>query len=316
MLTKKQLINRGYDRHISDEDFALLGEAWSEMLETNDNYKNFGWENAQIIELYRLPESYDYLAEKLSSKWHLKNNFSNEIILGQEFLKIQPELYILPYSRKGRFIGFCSNEAWNKMTTYYPILIPERSLLAEIKRAKMIYWKYLPVSQRNKENCYLLFSLGLRTPYQRVVKEIEWYPNIFDNVALLNEEEAVRIIYSTLQKVSNYVEDFKGRTEPYGIYCAKLDGKIVYIGKTERSFAQRWEEHRQYLAEEPKWDSMKFYKKFHNRANDIVFEPMVDCTKEPGIMWSGDMIAAMECGFIQYFQPEGNEQGVDITYQR
>ena len=61
---------------------------------------------------------------------------------------------------------------------------------------------------------------------------------------------------------------------------------------------------------------MKFYKKFHNRANDIVFEPMVDCTKEPGIMWSGDMIAAMECGFIQYFQPEGNEQGVDTTYQR
>lgn len=42
MLTRKQLISRGYNRHISDEDFTLLGEAWSEMLESNDNYKNFG----------------------------------------------------------------------------------------------------------------------------------------------------------------------------------------------------------------------------------------------------------------------------------
>lgn len=101
---------------------------------------------------------------------------------------------------------------------------------------------------------------------------------------------------------------------PYGIYCIKYKGEIVYIGMTQVSFVERWKEHKKYFLN-PDLNGMVLY---HSNLNpdNLTFEIMVDLTKEKADkeLTTGE-IKAMEMGLIAYFKPRCNISGVKIPYR-
>ena len=104
------------------------------------------------------------------------------------------------------------------------------------------------------------------------------------------------------------------KTIPYGIYCIKEKGEIIYIGMTETSFEQRWKEHRECFLN-PNLSDMVLY---HSSLNikDLTLEIMVDLTKEKADReLTRRDIKAMEMGLIAYFKPKCNISGVKIPYR-
>lgn len=111
-----------------------------------------------------------------------------------------------------------------------------------------------------------------------------------------------------------YTKTQKKNIAPYGIYCIKHQGTIIYIGMTQTSFEQRWKEHKKFF-KAPETNDMYLYQK-GLRVEDLTFEPMVDLTKEKADKELNiQEIKAMEMGLIAYFKPEFNISGVKIPYR-
>lgn len=137
-------------------------------------------------------------------------------------------------------------------------------------------------------------------------KFIQYFSETDWKEKLKRDEEIKKRYEKTLKK--------KKENLPYGIYCIKNKGEIIYIGMTQTSFLERWKEHKK-LFLEPALSSMTLY---HSNLNleDLTFEVMVDLTKEKADkeLTTGE-IKAMEMGLIAYFKPKCNVSGVKIPYR-
>lgn len=125
----------------------------------------------------------------------------------------------------------------------------------------------------------------------------------------LRQDKEIRKRYEKELKKQKKKEDL-----PYGIYCIKYEGEIIYIGMTQVSFIDRWKEHKKYFLN-PELNNMVLYHSNLNPEN-LTFEVMVDLTKEKADkeLTTGE-IKAMEMGLIAYFKPRCNISGVKIPYR-
>lgn len=137
-------------------------------------------------------------------------------------------------------------------------------------------------------------------------KFIQYFSETGWKEKLQRDEEIKKRYEKTLKK--------KKEDLPYGIYCIKYKGEIIYIGMTQVSFVERWKEHKKYFLN-PDLNSMVLYHSNFN-PDDLTFEIMVDLTKEKADkeLTTGE-IKAMEMGLIAYFKPRCNVSGVKIPYR-
>ena len=75
------------------------------------------------------------------------------------------------------------------------------------------------------------------------------------------------------QRWSKYMTPPK--QEPYGIYCIKYHGEIIYIGMTTISFKQRWSQHMEHFK---KRDGVQLLYTAPVKVEDLEFCVMVDLT--------------------------------------
>lgn len=101
---------------------------------------------------------------------------------------------------------------------------------------------------------------------------------------------------------------------PYGIYCIKYQGEIIYIGMTQTSFEQRWKEHMALFKNPSNTDMLLYHSNLDYRQ--IEFKVMVDLTKDKADrqLTTRD-IKAMEMGLIACFKPRLNVSGVKVPYR-
>lgn len=98
----------------------------------------------------------------------------------------------------------------------------------------------------------------------------------------------------------------------YGIYCIKLHGQIIYIGMCfAECFNERWESHKRHFIERD--ESLYLYKKYYIVADELEYEIMLDCSKADMFI-DYNSLQRIEYSFIQYFKPEGNQEGSTIPY--
>lgn len=113
------------------------------------------------------------------------------------------------------------------------------------------------------------------------------------------------------QRWSKYMTPPK--QEPYGIYCIKYHGEIIYIGMTTISFKQRWSQHMEHFK---KRDGVQLLYTAPVKVEDLEFCVMVDLTQEKAdIKLEERDIKAMEMGMIAFFKPKYNVSGVKIPYR-
>ena len=122
------------------------------------------------------------------------------------------------------------------------------------------------------------------------------------------------------QEIQHIYENEKG-----GIYsiCSKDfngDMKLLYIGRTDRNFEERWQEHKDIVyGKEPVQYSMK---KCYNLLKEE--RQIKECLIPKKMLSFNELSAnkpltlsekeAIEMAFIHYFQPPGNKAGIDIPY--
>ena len=136
----------------------------------------------------------------------------------------------------------------------------------------------------------------------RIISENEW-----------NQIEASRVAAEKRRKAKEQ-KLAQRQNEPYGIYCIKYKDEVVYIGMTQTSFKERYNEHKK-LFNNPKHSDMLLY---HSglKFEDLEFKVMVDLTKDKADreLTTRD-IKAMEMGLIACFKPRFNVSGVRIPYR-
>lgn len=139
-----------------------------------------------------------------------------------------------------------------------------------------------------------------------------------DRIIYRSKSDQERYRQEKLEREKQYVKLFnEQKTQeitPYGIYCIKHRGEIIYIGMTTVSFEERWERHR-ILFKKSDLSPMLLYHSGYS-LEDLTFEIMVDLTKEKADreLTPGE-IKAMEMGLIAYFKPKCNVSGVKIPYR-
>ena len=102
--------------------------------------------------------------------------------------------------------------------------------------------------------------------------------------------------------------------EPCGIYCIKYQGEIIYIGMTQTSFKQRWQQHKTRFAH-PQQNNMLLYH-VGLKYEDLQFKIMVDFNQlQADRPLTTRDYKAMEMGFIACFKPRLNVSGVKIPYR-
>lgn len=93
-------------------------------------------------------------------------------------------------------------------------------------------------------------------------------------------------------------------------HCIKLNGQIVYIGKTEKGFQKRWHEHRLGMQ---RGEGMYLYEQLKGMQDKVEFEIMLD-VDDAEIPFSSEMISAAEYTLIKEHKPEYNLAGVTMPY--
>lgn len=116
----------------------------------------------------------------------------------------------------------------------------------------------------------------------------------------------------TKAQVEEEIREIKKRNglSHNGIYCIKLDGRIVYIGKTETGFAKRWREHRLGMQ---RGEGMYLYEQLKGMQDKVEFEIMLD-VDDAEISFSSEMISAAEYTLIKEYKPKYNLAGVTMPY--
>lgn len=156
------------------------------------------------------------------------------------------------------------------------------------------------VKTKKDRGLYLL-CIGTKISYEMGCQILSnsYYDDLGDlTVAKAQVEEEI----SKLRK--------KDKINHRGIYCIKIDGQIVYIGKTENEFQKRWQEHRVGMR---KGEGMYLYEQLKGMQDKVEFEIMLD-VDDADIPFSSEMISAAEYTLIKEYKPKYNLAGVTIPY--
>lgn len=115
-------------------------------------------------------------------------------------------------------------------------------------------------------------------------------------------------------KIIGTYKNFCRNNAEIGIYGIYQDGVLVYIGKTQRSFEERWKEHLDVINGVKEQSNMVLYK-ILDKDKDIEFRPLIRVKdiKVEGELTTRD-IESMELALITLYQPVGNYQGVKNNY--
>lgn len=98
-------------------------------------------------------------------------------------------------------------------------------------------------------------------------------------------------IESEIQAITHWMQSDSYATEPgtqVGIYkiIDKTNNRVIYVGKTERPFSQRWEEHKKLLEagihHSP--ELQKFFNSIEKDFSKISFEILQELPKDPKII--------------------------------
>lgn len=138
--------------------------------------------------------------------------------------------------------------------------------------------------------------------------------NAYDYEQKIKEQEQEK------NKIDEETEKNKYRRGIYGIY---VDDELIYIGKTLRSFEQRFEEHRKSLNKE--YDEVENVPKLYfllkaakDDGKEIKFKRLIDlddinCRNHR--KFDNKDLCNMELGLITVLKPRGNVEGVSMPYR-
>lgn len=114
---------------------------------------------------------------------------------------------------------------------------------------------------------------------------------------------------SKVKRISNHIIVEEDNNTSHGIYGIYMDGKLVYIGMTERSFKERWEEHIQCIMD--KNVSQYLYKYIRSYPDKIfTFHIILDVDQlNTRTKMQKRDLQSIELALITLYQPVCNIEG-------
>lgn len=136
----------------------------------------------------------------------------------------------------------------------------------------------------------------------------------YENIEKKYEIDLKKKAQEKKQKLQKKKEREQADRGIYGIY---VDGQLVYIGKTEVSFAERFEQHREAMqAEEPVQYLHKRLKQWKAEDKRIHLKCLINIKElQTDRELTSTDIKSMELALIALYQPICNVEGVSKPYQ-
>lgn len=148
---------------------------------------------------------------------------------------------------------------------------------------------------------------------REIYKEVEKVKS--NNLIKISGKEFLQTEFLVDRYKHKIVGTYIDADNDFGIYGIYKNGKLIYIGKTSKSFKERFNQHRRSIKNKDR-DDMKLYSLIED-GDDIQFKPLIsanDLMIEKGDLTERDL-EAMELALIHVRKPIGNLQGVNRIYK-
>lgn len=196
------------------------------------------------------------------------------------------------------FLKMLSNEVIEKYHLSQPLCLYHNKYKHEgltIQKREDYYVGHYPNKNRDFYNvtCYIIPS--------------KKYQNILDNRK--KREDRLKEI---IEENSKKVKDNK-KYKDACVYGIKIDGELVYIGKTIRPLQERIKEHIEQVLNPNLSNSQQLY--LYNAMRNAVYGYKFEVLAKPTKLCTNREIEEVEKKFIEAYQPKYNYEGVKVPYR-
>lgn len=168
---------------------------------------------------------------------------------------------------------------------------------------------------------------GIPTTKNIIKYFVELLENDFKNEEILEQYPDLYKRHLTFKRVRDIIKEQKKGIEKFkhvGLYGIYIDNELVYIGKTMRSFEERFNEHKEKVNAPYKDNDIKLYKTLKEakkQGKEIqmkelisLYNLLIEVEGKKNNNFTNEELCDMELALIKVLQPRCNVEGKDIPY--